>query len=210
MLSVVAPAALAVVIALSWQRQICVVGIHKVGYDSQASGSACSAVPSTSCCAASVAVAAFCLFCGGGAFFCSSDAAAFDAPQEVTRKTLRRAQTGREQRAVEQVDTRVLGSQGAAHGRDARGGWVQGCMARGQHACGTLQSFVCCAGRQKGSGHCSGAREILMGGELSPATRRRPRGAHRGSAICIGQNETSPAVPAVGIKILARSWAWTG
>ena len=35
-----------------------------------------------------------------------------------------------------------------------------GCMARGQHACGTLQSFVCCAGRRKGSGHCSGAREI--------------------------------------------------
>lgn len=131
------------------------------------------------------------------------------APQEVTRKTLRRAQTGRE-RAAEQVDTRVLGSQGAARGRDARGGWMQGCMARGQHACGTLQSFVCCAGRQKGSGHCSGAHEILMGGELSPATRRRPRGAHRGSAICIGQNETSPAVPAVGTKILARSWAWTG
>ena len=114
------------------------------------------------------------------------------------------------QRAAEQVDTRVLGSQGAARGRDARGGWMQGCMARGQHACGTLQSFVCCAGRQKGSGHCSGAREILMGGELSPATRRRTRGAHRGSAICIGENETSPAVPAVGTKILARSWAWTG
>ena len=132
------------------------------------------------------------------------------APQEVTQKTLRRAQTGREQRAAEQVDTRVLGSQGAARGRDARGGWMQGCMARGQHACGTLHSFVCCAGRRKGSGHCSGAHQILMGGELSPATRRRPRGAHRGSAICIGQNETSPAVPAVGIKILARSWAWTG
>ena len=82
------------------------------------------------------------------------------APQEVTRKTLRRAQTGREQRAAEQVDTRVLGSQGAARGRDARGGWMQGCMARGQHACGTLHSFVCCAGRRKGSGHCSGAREI--------------------------------------------------
>ena len=127
------------------------------------------------------------------------------APQEVTRKTLRRAQTGREQRAAEQVDSRVLGSQGAARGRDARGGWMQGCMARGQHACGTLQSFVCCAGRQKGSGHCSGAREILMGGELSPATRRRPRGAHRGSAICIGENETPPAVPAVRIKLLARS-----
>ena len=127
------------------------------------------------------------------------------APQEVTRKTLRCAQTGREQRGAEQVDTRVLGSQGAARGRDARGGWMQGCMARGQHACGTLQSFVCCAGRQKGSGHCSGAREILMGGELSPATRRRPRGAHRGSAICIGENETPPAVPAVRIKLLARS-----
>ena len=109
------------------------------------------------------------------------------------------------QRAAEQVDTRVLGSQGAARGRDARGGWMQGCMARGQHACGTLHSFVCCAGRRKGSGHCSGAREILMGGELSPATRRRPRGAHRGSAICIGENETPPAVPAVRIKLLARS-----
>ena len=34
------------------------------------------------------------------------------APQEVTRKTLRRAQTGREQRAAEQVGTRVLGLQG--------------------------------------------------------------------------------------------------
>ena len=62
------------------------------------------------------------------------------------------------QRAAEQVDTRVLGSQGAARGRDARGNWMQGCMARGQHACGTLHSFVCCAGRRKGSGHCSGAR----------------------------------------------------
>ena len=109
------------------------------------------------------------------------------------------------QRAAEQVDTRVLGSQGAARGRDARGGWMQGCMARGQHACGTLHSFVCCAGRRKGSGHCSGAHEILMGGELSPATRRRTRGAHRGPAICIGENETSPAVPAVCIKLLVRS-----
>ena len=45
---------------------------------------------------------------------------------------------------------------------------------------------------------------------ISPSTRRRTRGAHRGSAICTGQNETSPAVPAVGTKILARSWAWTG
>ena len=45
----------------------------------------------------------------------------------------------------------------------------------------------------------------LMGGELSPATRRRTRGAQRGSAIWIGENETSPAVPAVRIKLLARS-----
>ena len=44
----------------------------------------------------------------------------------------------------------------------------------------------------------------LMGGELSPATRRRTRGAQRGSAIWIGENETSPAVPAVRIKLLVR------
>ena len=105
------------------------------------------------------------------------------------------------QRAAEQVDTRVLGSQGAARGRDARGDWMQGCMARGQHACGTLQSFVCCAGRRKGSGHCSGARRFdgELPGDSSTDTRCAPR-----TGDLHGENDVL-AVPAVRIKLLARS-----
>ena len=58
---------------------------------------------------------------------------------------------------------------------------------------------------------CLGDHHRLL--ESSPPAhgRRLRRGCRALSpAICIGENETSPAVPAVRIKLLARSWAWTG
>ena len=83
-------------------------------------------------------------------------------------------------------------------GIGCRGVWLAGSMRAGR------STALFERGTAKGAWALQRRTLNLMGGELSPATRRRTRGAQRGSAIWIGENETSPAVPAVRIKLLFR------
>ena len=84
-------------------------------------------------------------------------------------------------------------------GVGCRGAWLAGSMRAGRST-----ALFAARDGERGLGIAAAHIKFLMGGELSPATRRRTRGAQRGSAIWIGENETSPAVPAVRIKLLVR------